>query len=81
MAVHGFLGKLLAEGYIVLAGYYEQAGNHQAFSLAAFALVLGGLETLVRIPGEAVQVQTVVPVGSADERQLVWTQVVDNMVH
>ena len=80
-AVGCLLGKLLAEGDVILAGNNKQSGNHQALSLAAFALVLGGLEALVRVPGEAVQVQTVVPVGSADEWKLMRTQVVDNMVH
>ena len=81
LAFHSFLGKLLAQSHIILAGNHEQTGYHQTLCLASFALVFGGLETLVRVPGEAVQVQTVVPVGSSDEWQLVWTQVVDNMVH
>ena len=81
MAVRGFLGKLLAQRHVVLSGYYEESGYHQTLCLASFALVFGGLETLVRVPGEAVQVQTVVPVGSADEWKLMRTQVIDNMVH
>ena len=80
-AVCGFLGELLAERHIVLACNDEESGNHQALCLGAFSLVLCCLETLVRIPREAVEVEAVVPVGTSDEWQLVRTEVVDDMVH
>ena len=75
-----FLADFLAECYIVLGGDNEEAGNHQRLSLRTFALVLCGLETLVRIPREAVQIEAVVPVGTADERQPVRTKILDNVI-
>ena len=63
------LGEIAAFGY-------EETGDHQRLGLAAFRLVLRGLERLIGIVGEAVQVEAVVPVGAADERKSVGTQVV-----
>ena len=77
----GCLANLLAEGDIVLAGDNEETCNHQALGLGALGDVLGGLEALVGIPREAVQVQTVVPVCTSDERQHVGTEVVDDVIH
>jgi len=74
------LTDLLTECHIVLAGDYEETCDHQALSLRAFRHVLGGLEALIRIPREAVQVQTVVPVGTTNQRQHVRTKVVDDMI-
>lgn len=65
-AVCGFLGELLAERHIVLACNDKESGYHQALCLGAFSLVLCCLETLVRIPREAVEVEAVVPVGTSD---------------
>ena len=78
-----FLGfaNLLAQGNIVLARDDEQSGNHEALGLGALADVLGGLERLVGVPREAVEVQAVVPVGTANERQGVWAEVLDDVVH
>ena len=53
----------------------EQPGDEHRLGDAAVRL-LGGLERLVRRLGEAVEVQAVVPVGAADERQAVRPEVV-----
>ena len=74
------LSEMTAEGGIVASRDDEQSGDHQALSLRALTVVLRGLEALVRIPGEAVEVQTVVPVGTPDERQAVWAEVVEDMI-
>ena len=42
--------KLSAKVDIFFSGNDKQAGNHERLSLAAFALVFGGLEALVGIP-------------------------------
>ena len=60
----------------VAAFGHKQACNHQGFGLGAFGLVLRGLERLVGIVGETVQIQAVVPVGPADERKPVRTQII-----
>ena len=65
---------------IVPALHDEQAGNHQRFGLAARGLVLSGLEGLVGIVGEAVQIEAVVPVGPADARQAVRAEVAGDVV-
>ena len=62
------LAKFLAESDIVLASDDEETCNHETLSLRTLRDVLRGLETLVGIPREAVQVQTVVPVGATNER-------------
>ena len=69
-----------AQLHVVASAYHEQAGNHQRFCLAAFRLVFRGLEGFIRVPGEAVQVQAVVPVGTADEGQHVGAEVLDDVV-
>ena len=53
----------LTKFHILTASKHEQTGDHQRFCLRALALVLGGLETLVGVEREAVEVHTVVPVG------------------
>ena len=82
--VHAFslcgLAEMTAEGSIVAARDDEQTGNHQAFCLRAFTVVLCGLEALVRIPGEAVEVQAVVPVSTSNERQPMRAKVIKHMV-
>ena len=73
--------RLMSAGLFAVTDKDNEAlGKQRACGVAACALVLGGREAVVRSPGEAVQVQTVVRVGSADERQRVWSQVVDHMV-
>ena len=51
----------------------EHAGNKYAFGHRPFAGT-GDLEALARMLGKAVEVQTVVPVGTADQRQAVRAQ-------
>ena len=46
----------------------------------AAGLVAGGLERLAGRVGEAVQVEAVVPVGAADERQAVRAEVLERVV-
>ena len=72
--------KVLTQLYIITAAEYEQAGYHEAFCLAAFSFVLSCLETLIRVIGETVQVEAVIPVGTAYEWQSMWAQVVDYVV-
>ena len=53
LAFYSFLGKLLAQSHIILAGNDEQTGYHQTLCLASFALVFGGLVFLtlrIKIP-------------------------------
>ena len=52
----------------------EHAADEDAFGHGTLAGA-GDLEALAGMGGEAVQVQTVVPVGATDERQLVGAQV------
>ena len=68
-----------AEGFVVRADAHEHAGDEQGFRHAAFK-VRRGLETLARGTREAVEVQAVVPVRAADERQLVRAEVVQRIV-
>jgi len=56
-----------------LAGQDEQASDHDAFSGTAI-LVGGGLEGLSRRVGEAIEVQAVIPIRPANQRQLVRSQ-------
>ena len=58
----------LGNGGKFLGGEGEQAGDEHGFGDAA-RLVLRGLEGLARGVGEAVEVQAVVPVGAANQRQ------------
>ena len=80
-SILNLLCKCLAEGYVVFAGDYEEAGNHEALSLGALGDVLCGLEALVGIHREAVQVEAVVPVGTAYEWQGMRAEVVDDVIH
>ena len=75
------LTDLLAQGDVVLTCDDEQTCNHQALCLGALAHVLSGLETLVGVPREAVEVQAVVPVGTAYQWQHVRTKILDDVVH
>ena len=55
------------------AGVYKQRGDEDR--LGHFAILVGGrLEGLARRRGEAVQVQAIVPVGAADQRQPVGSK-------
>ena len=53
------------------AVFDEHPGDEHRLRDRAFAGA-GDLEALAGVGGEAVEIQAVVPVGSADERQLVW---------
>ena len=53
------------------AVFNEHPGDEHRLRDRAFAGA-GDLEALAGVGGEAVEIQAVVPVGSADERQLVW---------
>ena len=66
------LGKLVAVFNIHTCD--KNALGHRAFAGA------GGLETLARRVAEAVQIQAVVPVSAANQRQTVRTLVVDDVV-
>ena len=74
------LCDLVAKFHILFARQYEETGYHQRFSLRALAVVFGSLERLVGIPRETVQVQTIVPVGTTDERQHVWTEILNDVI-
>ena len=77
----GSLANLTAEGDVVLASDDEEACDHETLGLGALGDVLCGLKALVGIPREAVEVETVVPVCTSDERQHVRTEVVDDVIH
>ena len=76
----GITAQVTAKLHVVTTAEYEQTGNHKALGLAALGLVLGGLEALVGIIREAVQVHAVIPVGTSYQRQSVRTKVVDHMI-
>jgi len=59
------------EGGEIARGVKEEASDHDRLGDIALADVGGGLERLVGLAGEAVEVEAVVPVGAADERQAV----------
>ena len=67
-----------AEGGIFLRVFDEHARDENAFRLAALE-VRAGLEALAGFAAEAVQVQAVIPVGAADERQAVGAAVRDRI--
>ena len=60
---------------ISLTVFDEHTGDEYRFRNRSFARS-GDLEGFTRIAGEAVEVETVVPVGSADQRELVRSQIV-----
>ena len=68
----GFIGKVqvVAQFGVLVAVLDEHARNEHAFGHRAFAGT-GDLEALARVLRETVQVQAVVPVGAANERQAV----------
>ncbi len=68
------------ELHILLTVNDKLAGYHERLGLAALSLVLGCLKRLIRIVGEAVQVKTVVPVGTTNKRQSVRSEIIHNMV-
>jgi len=62
----------------VARGVEEEAGDHDRLGFRA-ADVAGALEGLVRFLGETVQVEAVVPIGVADQRQAVRPAVVQGV--
>ena len=60
------------------AVFHEHTGDKHAFRHRPLT-GSGGLKALAGMSGEAVEVQTVVPVGAADQRQTVGPQVVDGI--
>ena len=66
--------------HIITSAHHKQACNHQRFGLRALCFVFGCLERFVWIPREAVQVQAVVPVGTANQWQHVRSQIFNNMI-
>ena len=74
-------GKSAAELNIFLTCDDKESGNHERLSLRALTIVLGGLEALIGIPREAIEVETVIPVGTTNERQCMGTEVVGDMFH
>ena len=75
----GVEAAVLGDGGQFLAGVDEQAGDEDRFGHLA-VLVGGGLEALARRVGEAIQVQAVVPVGAADQRQAMRPKPVQRVV-
>ena len=69
-----------AEFSIFLRVFHEHRRDEDAFRLPALE-VRTGLEVLAGLPAEAVQVQTVIPVGAADERQAVRAAVQSGISH
>ena len=71
----GLLGEVqvVTEFGVLAAIFHEHARNKYALSHRALAGA-GDLEALARVLREAVQVQAVVPVGPADQRQAVGAQ-------
>ncbi len=67
---------MVAQVGVLAAVLDEHARDEHAFGHRAFAGA-GDLEALAGVLGEAVQVQAVVPVGAADERQAVGAEVGD----
>ena len=62
-----------------VAGQHEQAGDEDG--LGHFAVLVGrGLERLARRVGKTIQVQAIVPVGAADERQAVRTDAFERVI-
>ena len=70
---------MVAQFGVLVAVLDEHARNEHAFGHRAFAGT-GDLEALARVLRETVQVQAVVPVGAANERQAVGTKVGDGKV-
>ena len=64
---------------MLLHGQGEQGGDEDRLGHAT-VLVLGGLEGLPGRLAEAVEVEAVVPVGAADERQPVRAQAVERVL-
>ena len=69
----------LAQLSIFFAVFYEHTGNEYGFCNGSFTGT-EGLERFSGMSGEAVQVQTVIPVGATDQRQIVRAFVVDDIV-
>src|SRR5690554_3947639 len=74
-----FLPNLATKLRILATINHKQTGNHQRLGRAS-TLVFSGLKGLVRILRKAVQIKAIVPVGPPNQRQTVWTQIVNHMV-
>ena len=61
------------------AGQHKQAGDENGLGHLAF-LVRRGLERLARRVGKTIQVQAIVPVGAADERQAVRAEAFERVI-
>jgi len=72
--------KFLAYLGYLLACQNKQAGDEDAFGYLAI-LVGGGLEGLTGRSREAVQVEAIVPVGAADERQPMGAKTVERVLN
>ena len=72
-------GRRWSARYASRRDAHEHAGDEDRLGRAA-RLVAGGLERLAGRLGEAVEVQAVVPVGAADERQAVRADPVERVV-
>ena len=80
-ATFGFLAlpAFLRDGGEFLPGQHEQAGDENR--LGDLAVLVGrGLERLARRVGETVEVQAIVPVGAADERQAVRAEAFERVI-
>ena len=75
----GIVTHQLAQLSIFFAVFYEHTGNEYGFCNGSFTGT-EGLERFSGMSGEAVQVQTIIPVGTADQRQIVRAFVVDDIV-
>src|ERR1035437_7227970 len=60
------------------AGEHKQGGDENGFGNRA-VFVRGGLEGLPGRVGEAVQVETIVPIGAPDERQAMGTETIERV--
>jgi hypothetical protein len=75
----GVESAVLGDGGELAAGLHKEAGDEDRFGHLA-VLVGGGLEGLARRIGEAVEIEAVVPVGAADERQAVRPKALQGVV-
>ena len=76
----GELSVVFDDVGVLAAVEHEHAADEHGFGNAG-VVVLHGLEAFTRGVGEAVEVQAVVPIGAADQRNAVRSLVVDGEVH
>ena len=60
---------MLKKSRELLADNHIQPGNHKRLRTAAFSLVPGSLERLVRVKRETIQIEAVIPVRAPYKRQ------------